>query len=345
MAYYSQENHGPYQFFDLGAFALAGGGTLPGAQLAYATVGTLNKAKDNAVLITSWWSGTGKIMEQTYTGAGRALDPAKYFIIFASQLGSGIGSSPNTAPAPHGRAKFPPLHIEDDVNAQHRLVSGKFGIQKLALVFGGSMGAQQTYEWAVRYPDMVARAAPLAGTARTSDHSRLFGSTLADALTGDPAFKGGDYAASEDVSAGLKRVAGLMAVSGWCDDFYRARLWKTLNFASVDEFLVNFMQGFFGPMDPNVLICEARKWQAHDVSRPHGGDLPAALGRIKAKVMIMPIENDLMFPTPGCEDDRKLIAGAQLRVIKSRCGHLGLFAIEPDYSPQIDAALGAVLAA
>ena len=35
----------------------------------------------------------------------------------------------------------------------------------VALVVGGSMGAQQTYEWAVRYPAMVKRAAPIAGSA------------------------------------------------------------------------------------------------------------------------------------------------------------------------------------
>ena len=45
----------------------------------------------------------------------------------------------------------------------------------LALVVGGSMGAQQTYEWAVRYPDMVRRAAPIAGTARNTIHDFLHG--------------------------------------------------------------------------------------------------------------------------------------------------------------------------
>jgi len=29
---------------------------------------------------------------------------------------------------------------------------GKFGLDNLALVVGGSRGAQQTHEWAVRYP-------------------------------------------------------------------------------------------------------------------------------------------------------------------------------------------------
>ena len=52
------------------------------------------------------------------------------------------------------------------------------------------MGAQQTYEWAVRYPDMVKRAAPIAGTARNTVHDFLFTETLIDAITSDPGFKG-----------------------------------------------------------------------------------------------------------------------------------------------------------
>jgi homoserine O-acetyltransferase len=35
-------------------------------------------------------------------------------------------------------------------------------------VLGWSMGAEQTYEWAVRFPDMVKRALPFAGTAKTT---------------------------------------------------------------------------------------------------------------------------------------------------------------------------------
>jgi len=56
---------------------------------------------------------------------------------------------------------------------------------------GGSMGAQQTYEWAVRYPYMVERAAPIAGTAKNTEHDFLFVETLADAITSDPGFKKG----------------------------------------------------------------------------------------------------------------------------------------------------------
>ena len=71
-------------------------------------------------------------------------------------------------------ANFPHVRIGDDVRAQHKLVTEKFGLKSLALVVGGSMGAQQTYEWAVRYPDMVKRAAPIAGTAKNTIHDFSF---------------------------------------------------------------------------------------------------------------------------------------------------------------------------
>jgi pimeloyl-ACP methyl ester carboxylesterase len=168
-SYYSQEVHGPYELHDIGNLDLEEGGTVRGCKLAYATFGTLNAAKDNAILIPTWYSGTNKIIEQVYIGQGRALDPDKYFIIIVNQIGGGLSTSPHNTPAPAGMGNFPHVRIGDDVRAQHKLVTEKFGLQSLALVVGGSMGAQQTYEWAVRYPDMVKRAAPIAGTARNND--------------------------------------------------------------------------------------------------------------------------------------------------------------------------------
>ena len=199
--YYNQANHGPYETYDLGDFPLEAGGTIRGLKLAYATHGTLNAAKDNAILVTTWWSGTSKIMEQVYVGPGRALDPQKYFIVIVDQIGDGLSSSPSNAPAPGNGPRFPELRIADDVRAQHKLLTEKFGINSLALVFGGSMGAQQTYEWAVRYPEMVKRAAPLAGTAKVTDHNRLFGDTLGEALRSDPAFQGGWYGESSGTAS------------------------------------------------------------------------------------------------------------------------------------------------
>ena len=220
-SYYSQEVHGPYELYDVGNLVLEEGGTIRNCQLAYAAFGTLNAAKDNAVLVPTWYSGTNKIIEQVYIGKGRALDPDKYFIIIVNQIGNGLSTSPHNTPAPAGMANFPHVHIADDVRAQHKLVTERFGLESLALVAGGSMGAQQTYEWAVRYPDMVERAAPIAGTAKNTSHDFLFTETLVEAITSDPGFNKGFYTSSADVREGLLRHAKIWAVMGWSTEFFR----------------------------------------------------------------------------------------------------------------------------
>ena len=75
------------------------------------------------------------------------------------------------------------MRIGDDVRAQERLLRGQFGIKELQLVVGGSMGAQQTYEWAVRFPEKVNRAAPIAETAKNTPHDFIFTETLKEAIT------------------------------------------------------------------------------------------------------------------------------------------------------------------
>ena len=150
---------------------------------------------------------TSKIIEQAYIGKGHALDPDKYFIVVVNQIGNGLSTSPHNTPAPEGMGSFPKVGIGDDVRAQHQLLTARFGLTSLALVVGDSMGAQQTYEWAVRHPEMVKRAAPIAGAAKNTDHDFLFTETLVEAITSDPTFAVGHYKQSPDAVAGLKRHA------------------------------------------------------------------------------------------------------------------------------------------
>src|SRR5271163_4891485 len=342
-SYYSQDIHGPYELYDIGNVDLEEGDTIRACKLAYATFGKLNAAADNAILIPTWYSGTHKIMEQVYIGQGRALDPGKYFIIAVNQIGSGLSTSPHNTPAPVGMGTFPSVRIGDDVRAQHKLLTEKLGIERLALVVGGSMGAQQTYEWAVRYPDFVKRAAPIAGTAKNTEHDSLFTETLVEAIETDPGFRGGRCETPADVAAGLKRHAKLWTVMGWSTDFFRAGKHRAMGFDSLPAFVDNFMTGYFAPMDPNNLLAMAWKWQRGDVSRNTNGDLAAALGRVKAKTFVMPISTDMFFRVDDCEVEQKLIPGSELRPLASIDGHLGLFGTDPQMLAQLDANLRELL--
>jgi homoserine O-acetyltransferase len=342
--YYSQEVHGPYQLQDIGDLELEEGGKIRGCKLAYSTFGVLNAARDNAILVPTWYSGTNKIIEQVYVGEGRALDPNKYFIIIVNQIGNGLSTSPHNTPAPAGMGNFPHVRIGDDVRAQLKLVTGKFGLDTLALVAGGSMGAQQTYEWAVRYPEMVKRAAPIAGTARNTIHDFLFTETLVEAITSDPGFNHGFYTSSADVRQGLLRHSKLWTVMGWSTAFFQENRHKALGFSSMDDFIINFMNGYFTVMDPNDLLCMAWKWQRGDVSRHTGGDLRAALARIKAKTFVMPMSSDMFFAPADCEAEWRLIPDAEFRPIQTIDGHLALFGADPDAISQLDKHLKELLA-
>jgi|TARA_R110001599_G_scaffold141828_1_gene322346 homoserine O-acetyltransferase len=342
--YYSQDNHGPFELHDIGDLKLEEGGTIRACSLAVATQGTLNADKSNAIVVPTWYSGTSKIMHDVYVGEGRALDPSKYFIIAINQIGNGLSSSPHNTPMPGGMGNFPKVRIGDDVEAQHRLITETFGIERVALVVGGSMGAQQTYEWAIRFPDAVARAAPIAGTARNTEHDFLFTETLMEAITSDPAYNGGFYGASSDLRAGLRRHAKMWAVMGWSTEFFAQGRHHDLGFSNMADFITNFMEGYFGGMDPNDLLAMAWKWQRGDVSRHTGGDLAAALGRIKAKMFVMPISHDMFFPPSDCEREQKMVPGSELRVVNSIDGHLALFGTDEEYKSQIDRHLGELLA-
>lgn len=342
--YYTPGVHGSYEMYDLGDFVLEEGYTIRGLQLAYTTFGELNQAKDNAILITTWYSGTHQIFEQAYIGPEHALNPEQYFIIVINQIGNGLSTSPHNTEGPFTMGNFPPVRIGDDVRAQEQLLRELFGIEELQLVMGGSMGAQQTYEWAVRFPDKVKRAAPIAGTAKNTPHDFIYTQTLREAITSDPGFNNGWYDSNEEVHDGLARHAHTWCVMGFSTEFWKQEKWRDLGFASADDFIVGFMEPYFGVMDPNDLLAMAWKWQRGDVSRHTGGDLAEALGRIKAKTFVMPINEDMFFPVRDCAAEEKLISGdSELRVIETIAGHLGLFSLEPGYMEQVDRHLGELL--
>jgi homoserine O-acetyltransferase/O-succinyltransferase len=100
------------------------------------------------------------------------------------------------------------------------------------------------------------------------------------------------------------------------------------------------MAAYFAPMDPNELLCITWKWQRGDVSRHTEGDLAAALGRIRAKTFIMPIDEGMFFPVRDCMEEQAMVPNSELRVIESTSEHLGLFNLEPVYMEQVDGRLG-----
>ena len=128
-----------HEIFELGNAVLQSGATLRGAKLAYKTYGALNSAKDNVIVYPTFFGGQ-HIQNEAIIKEGMALDPSKYFIIVPNMFGNGLSSSPSNTPTPYDRARFPSVTVYDNVICQHRLVTELFGIERIALVTGWSMG-------------------------------------------------------------------------------------------------------------------------------------------------------------------------------------------------------------
>jgi homoserine O-acetyltransferase len=333
------------EIFDLGNFQLSTGVTLPNAKLAYKTHGNLSPNRDNAIFFANFLGGTPEALE-SWIGEGRPLDPGKYFIILPGHFGLAPSSSPSNTPAPFDRGAFPPVHIADDVIAQQRLLNERFGIQELQLVLGWSVGALQIYEWAVRFPQMVKRLASIAGAPKPSPWTRLWLRTaLEEPLTSDPAWNNGFYTDPQAVQAGVRRMAHETALTLPPLGFYREgqERWRTLGFASVDDFIARFWEAFWFPQDPNNVITQERKARAADPSA--GGDLATALSHITAKTFVIAFTGDPMFPPEECQLDAERIPNAQFRQISSNFGHLATFALSQQDTQAVDNTLREVLAA
>src|SRR4030095_8169572 len=142
------------RFYSLGNFPLESGVTLPNATLAYATFGTLNARRDNALLIPSWY-GSDHHGYDFLIGAGRALDPAKYFVVATEMFANGFSSSPSNTPPPFNGPRFPAIAIRERGEPARRLLTGELGLTHLRAIVGFSMGAQQAFQWAVSHPQFM----------------------------------------------------------------------------------------------------------------------------------------------------------------------------------------------
>jgi homoserine O-acetyltransferase/O-succinyltransferase len=332
-----------YDVFDLGRLALTCGMTLPDAKLAYKTYGTLNADKSNAIVYPTWYSGR-HWENEWLIGEGRGLDPERYFIIVPNMLGNGLSSSPSNTPEPFDRARFPRIAVQDNVAVQHRLVTERFGIERLALVLGWSMGAGQTFQWAVSHPEMVPRILPFCGSARTSRHNQVFLESVRAAITCDAAFREGWY--TEQPTRGLRAAARVYAGWGFSQAFYWDEVYRQMGYTSLEDFLVGFWEGFFlDDRDANNLLTMLGTWQTGDVGTTPGfdGDTAAALKSITARAIVMPAEKDLYFPPEDEEWEVSHMPNAELRVIPGVWGHFAGGGENPTDVDVIDGAVKELL--
>ncbi|KAJ8089091.1 homoserine O- acetyltransferase [Marasmius tenuissimus] len=184
--------------------------------VAYKTWGSLNEAKDNAMIICHAFTGSADVVDWwgPLMGPGKAFDPRRFFIICCNVIGSPYGTvspitiNPNTG-KPYG-PDFPPSTIRDDVQL-HKLVLDHLGVSSVAVVVGGSMGGMAVLEWPLcTPPGYVRHIIPLATSARHSAWCISWGEAQRQSIYSDPVYQDGYYVAQPASGLSAARMAALL---------------------------------------------------------------------------------------------------------------------------------------
>jgi homoserine O-acetyltransferase len=291
----------------LGPWPLACGHTIADAQVTVLRIGELNADRSNLILVPTSY---GARPEDLAWLAGPVLDPERWCIVIAGMFGNGASSSPSHGAMGLAEQGWVVSH-RDNVAAQRRLLQEVFGVERLPMIYGWSMGAQQAYQWAVDHPEAVKRICCVCGTARTSPHNRLFCLSLRQALTANRHWNGAGFDAPPE--QGLRTYALIYASWAASQPFFRSLS------ESVEEHVESQWLPHYQRHDPCDLIAMLDTWLAHDVAA--GGDLAESLGRITARTAVVAGSHDLYFPPDDLAADADAIPGAALHVIPSELGH------------------------
>ncbi|MGC5772826.1 alpha/beta fold hydrolase [Paenibacillus pabuli] len=246
----------------------------------------------------------------------------------------GLSSSPSNTPPPFDRTRFPQVTIYDNVTFQHRLVTEKFGIQKIALVVGWSMGGIQAFQWGASYPDMVERIAPIAGMAKTWPHTFVVLNGVIAPLLAASRF---DANQQENLtSVDLRGVGRVYAGWGLSQAFYREELYRGFGYDSLADFVSGFWEEAFMQMDPHNVLAMLWTGQFADISANplYNGNFDEALQSITARACIMPGATDLFCTAADNEYEAQRMPNAVFSPIDSIWGHFagrGMNSVDNQY--------------
>ena len=280
---------------------LTSGRALADYTLVYETYGTLNAARNNAVLVchalnashhvagvhadgsVGWWDNL--------IGPGKPIDTDRFFVIGVNNPGSCFGSTgPMHVDPATGRvygADFPVVTVEDWVDAQARLVR-QLGIEQLAAVIGGSLGGMQALAWTLRHPHALRHCIAVATAPNLSAQNIAFNEVARRAIVTDPDFHGGHFYEHGVLPKRGLTVARMVGHITYLSDdamgakFGRALRNDALAFSTQDvEFQVESYlrhQGdkFSTYFDANTYLLITRALDYFDPALAHGGDLAKA---------------------------------------------------------------------
>ena len=297
------------KFAELGDFKLESGAVIRDCRIGYRTFGKLAGDKSNAIVFTTWASGTTE-QAKSSIGPGNLMDTDKYFVVAIDALANGVSSSPSNSKQ-QPRMSFPGFTLRDTVNTQHELLVKVLHLSHVKAVMGISMGGMQTFQWMVSYPDFMDQAIPIVGSPRLAPYDLLLWQAQIDAIMNDRGWNDGNYSTNPARAPEYEFGALLLTTP----DHYNKEMTRQKVFEQLEKSRQS--SGF----DANDKIRQVQAMMSLDVSEPFGGEMVRAAAAVKAKVFVIVAKLDHVV-TPGPAREFAPLVKANFLELESDCGHL-----------------------
>ncbi len=361
-----------------GGLRLEQGGVLHELDVTYELCGTLAPDRSNVVYAchaltgdahvagirpgetdpSGWWEGM--------IGPGRGIDTRYYCVVCSNMLGgckgtTGPRSVDPTTGQPYG-SRFPEITVGDIVTVQ-RLLLLHLGIERLTAVIGGSFGGMQALEWAIRYPEAVARCIVVAAAASLNAQALAFDIVGRQAIVQDPDWQNGDY-----YHNGRKPVQGLararklahityLSQQLMADKFGRERRPDRVHADAesqaaarrdfrttfqVESYLDHQGEKFVNRFDANSYLHITRAMDEYDLVERFGS-LEQAFAGVQARVLVVALSGDWLFTPEQSEAMVRALVHQRKSVsychLQAQSGHDAFLTHIDDLKPVIRAFL------
>ena len=351
----------PKIFKSLTPLRLQSGKILKEYSLIYETYGTLNKKKNNAVLVCHALSGNHHLAGRhsskdkypgwwdNLIGPNKPLDTNKFFVIGINNLGGSDGSSgPKSinkqTKKPWG-ADFPIATVEDWVNSHEALITS-LNISELAGVIGGSLGGMQVIQWAIKFPKKIKHAIVIAAAPNLTAQNIAFNEVARQSIITDPDFnKGNYYEKKTQPRRGLRIARMLGHITYLSDDVMGSKFGRKLknknyqyNFNTefeIESYLNYQGDKFAKEFDANTYIRMTKALDYYDPANGSKPNLSKIFKKINSKFLVISFTSDWRFSPDRSKEIVKALLDNNIDVkyaeITAASGHDAFLMEEPRY--------------
>jgi homoserine O-acetyltransferase len=317
----SEDANGVKTFTSPTPFEFELGDNISPLTLVYETYGELSPAKDNVILIHHALSTSSHIASheknpekgwwEAMIGPDKAIDTQRFYVICINNLGSCFGSSGPASINPETNKPycrdFPALTINDMVRSQYLFLEN-LGIKKLYAVVGNSMGAMLSLTFCILYPEMVEHLISVSSCYKSYPVSIATHAVQQEIIAMDPEWKGGYYQQNPTRGFNIARKFGLLSYRHPGE--LNSRFIKE---GDLREYLDYNAKKFTAKFDLNCYLYLQDAMDSFDVTAGHA-DPCAPFKKIKAKVLVMSVSSDLLFPAQQQRDLYEQLKAAKVKV-------------------------------